>query len=99
MRGRKKKTAKQLSIPGTDTELSKVVEKFVENKIEMAELKVEKDEIQDKLMIEMKKAGKTLLKIEHAGENWIVELLSSEEKIRCAKETKTPGTEAELDLG
>jgi hypothetical protein len=99
MKRKKNKRAKQLTIPEADTHLSKAVDSFIENKVEMAELKVEKQEIEDKILIEMKKEGRDLMSIPHDGETYIFEIVKGEDKLRCAKTSKTAESGTELDLG
>lgn len=99
-RGPKKgsKRPKQMTIPQADTELSKAVEAFIDNKIEMAELKEEQAQVEDKIVLEMKKEGRDLMSIPHDGESYVFEIVKGDDKLRVAKTSKTPQSQAELDL-
>jgi len=93
---KKAKRAKQTTIPEADTPLSKAVDDFIDNKIEIGELKESQSELEDKILIEMKKEGRDLMTVTHGGEQWEFEVLEESTKLRCAKKTKTPTSEKEL---
>lgn len=93
---KKQKRPKQTTIPETDTPLSKAVDDFIDNKIEIGQLKESQVELEEKILIEMKKEGRELLTVTHGGEQWEFEVLHNQEKLRCAKKTKTPASEKEL---
>ena len=95
---KKAKKAKQTSIPGTDTPLSNAVDDFIDNKIEIGELKEAQSELEDKILLEMKKEGRDLLTVTHDGEQWEFEVLEEASKLRCAKKTKTPVSEKQLEF-
>lgn len=85
------RTSKQSRLPGMEaTALEKACEDFIENKIEQAELKIERDELSQKILVEMEKAGKDKLIISHSGENYSFEVVHGEDNLSCKKETRTP---------
>ena len=87
----KENEPKQNRLKGMEaTSLEKATEVFIENKIELAELKVQRDELADKILIEMKKEKRTSLVISHDGENFSFEIIPGEDRITCKKETRSP---------
>jgi len=81
----------QNRLPGMEaTPLEKATEIFIENKIKIAELKKERDELSNKILIEMKKEDKQSLVISHAGDNFLFEILIGEDRLACKKETRSP---------
>ena len=87
----KEKEPKQGRLDGMKaTALEKATEVFIENKIELAELKVERDSLAEKILTEMKKEKRTSLVISHDGENFSFEIIPGEDRITCKKETRSP---------
>jgi hypothetical protein len=87
------KEPKQKRLSGMEhSELEKAAELFVENKERVAELKIEREQLAEKIIIEMKKSGKNHLVITAAGENYSFEVIPGEERLSCKKETRSPQT-------
>lgn len=87
----KDREVKQKRLAGMEaTPLEAACEKFIENKIEQAELKKERDELSGQILIEMKKVGKDRLILSHGGENYSFEIVHGEDNLSCKKETRTP---------
>ena len=83
--------AKQNRLPGMEaTALEKAAESFIEIKNEQAELKLERDDMEKQILVEMKKANQQKFVVSHAGENYSFELIKSDESLTCKKETRTP---------
>lgn len=85
----KERETKQPRLEGMEaTPLEKACEDFIENKIEQAELKLEREGLSEKILIEMKKVGKDRLVISHSGENFSFEIVQGEDALSCKKETR-----------
>jgi hypothetical protein len=94
--------ARQTHLDGIADDLQKACDEVIDLKIAKAEIKVKMEQACDKVIIEMKKSGRDLLKLSHSGETWEFRVLSSEEALRVAKVTKTPAydeDQPELPVG
>ena len=92
------KRATQERLPGISNELEKAIDKFIDNKTEIADLKLEQEKLTEAIIVEMKKDGKTSVKVSHGGENYVFKVLKGEDDLRVAKVTKTPVDDSQPDL-
>lgn len=81
---------KQLLMEGVKTDLMEAAQRFVEIKNNIAELKIDLNQQQEKILIEMKKEGRDTLVVTVGGENYFFEVKHNEDQLRCIKQTKSP---------
>lgn len=85
-----KHVTKTMHLEGIADDLQKACDEVIDLKVAKADIKIKMEQACDKVIIEMKKSGRDLLKLSHGGETWEFRVLSSEEALRVAKITKTP---------
>lgn len=81
--------------PMKASELGKAAEEYVDTLVDIADSKKHLIEVEDKVIIEMEKAGRPNLLIVHGGDHYLFEIKKGEKKLRCAKKNKQPARTTE----
>ncbi|KKN10508.1 hypothetical protein LCGC14_1035930 [marine sediment metagenome] len=71
-----------------------VTDKYVDLKIEQAEIKLNIEEVGDRVLAEMKKEKRDKLTIAKDGLRFTFEIIIGEDRLSCKKETREPATSA-----
>lgn len=79
------------------TPLEEATEKFVDLKIEQAEIKLQLEEYGNRVLAEMKKEKRDKLTIAHEGLRFTFEIVPGEDRLSCKKETREPATKENED--
>ena len=75
------------------TPLEDATDKFVDLKIEQADIKLKLDEYGTRVLAEMKKEKRDKLTITHDGLRFTFEIIIGEDRLSCKKETREPATD------
>lgn len=87
----KERELKQPRLDGMEpTKLEELCEKYVENKIHQANLKLERDQLSKDILTEMHVEKRERIVISNGGENYSFEIVIGEDGISCKKETRSP---------
>lgn len=70
-------------------------EDFIKNKQAIATLKLDSNGKAEKIIIEMKKIGRSSIILSEGGDNWRFDVIHSEDKLSCRKETRQPAEQTE----
>ena len=76
--------------PLPETPLGEAAKEFVGITSKIAKLKLSREQAGEQVLAELKKEGRSSLKVTVGNDNWLFEVKHGEDEIRCAKITRQP---------